>query len=86
MTEEASLAEASIEGMSFEEAMAELEGVVEKLEKGEVPLEELITLYERGARLKAHCEAKLKAAEERVERLTLDPQGRAQGTQPFDAE
>ena len=86
MTEEASLAEASIEGMSFEEAMAELEGVVEKLEKGEVPLEESITLYERGARLKAHCEAKLKAAEERVERLTLDPQGRAQGTQPFDAE
>ena len=74
-----------IEDMSFEQAMAELEGVVEKLEKGEVPLEESITLYERGARLKAHCEAKLKAAEERVERLTLDAQGQPKGTQAFDA-
>lgn len=76
---------ASIEEMTFEQAMAELERVVEALEKGEVPLEESITLYERGARLKAHCEAKLKAAEERVERLTLDAQGQPRGTQPFDA-
>ena len=62
--------------------MAELERVVEALEKGEVPLEQSISLYERGARLKAHCEAKLKAAEERVERLTLDGQGQPQGPSP----
>jgi exodeoxyribonuclease VII small subunit len=86
MTDKARREEAPIEGMSFEDAMAELEHVVEALEKGEVPLEESITLYERGARLKAHCEAKLKAAEERVERLTLNSQGQPQGTQPFDAE
>ncbi len=86
MNKEAAVADPGIDEMSFEQAMAELEGVVEKLEKGEVPLEESITLYERGAWLKAHCEAKLKAAEERVERLSLDPQGQPNGTQPFDAE
>lgn len=75
----------AIEKMSFEEAMAELERVVEALEKGDVPLEKSITLYERGAKLKAHCEATLKSAEERVERLTLDAQGTPKGTQPFDA-
>lgn len=80
MTEETPIGE-----MSFETAMAELERVVEALEKGEVPLEESITLYERGARLKAHCEAKLKSAEERVEKLTLDAQGQPRGAEPFDA-
>jgi exodeoxyribonuclease VII small subunit len=77
---------APIDEMTFEQAMAELEQVVERLEKGEVPLEESIGLYERGARLKAHCEAKLKAAEERVERLTLDARGEPRGTQPFDTQ
>ncbi len=76
---------APIEDMSFEQAMAELERVVESLEKGDVPLEESISLYERGARLKAHCEQKLKAAEERVEKLTLDAQGQPRGAEPFDA-
>ena len=85
MTDEAPT-DAPIEEMSFEQAMAELEGVVEKLERGEVPLEESIALYERGAQLKAHCEAKLKAAEERVEKLTLDAHGQPRGAQPFDAE
>jgi exodeoxyribonuclease VII small subunit len=77
--------EAPIEEMTFEQAMAELERVVEALEKGEVPLEESIALYERGAKLRTHCEVKLKAAEERVEKLTLDAQGRPAGTQAFDA-
>ena len=71
---------APIEEMTFEQAMAELERVVETLEKGEVALEESISLYERGARLKAHCEAKLEGAEERVERLTLDGRGEPRGT------
>ena len=69
--------------MSFEEAMAALEGVVTRLERGEVALEESITLYEQGAALKAHCEAKLKAAEEKVEKIRL-AEGRAVGTEPAE--
>lgn len=68
--------------MSFEEAMAELETVVGRLERGDVPLEESITLYERGAALKAHCTARLKAAEERVEQITMGEDGKAVGTTP----
>ncbi|EAR50617.1 exodeoxyribonuclease VII, small subunit [Oceanicola granulosus HTCC2516] len=74
-----------VEEMSFEEAMKELEAVVGKLEHGEVPLEESISLYERGAALKARCEAKLKEAEEKVARLTLDADGNPVGTAPLDA-
>lgn len=57
--------------MSFEEAMAELEQVVGALERGDVPLEKSIKLYERGATLRAHCEDRLKAAEEKVEQIRL---------------
>ena len=60
-----------ISNMSFEEAMKELEATVGKLEHGEATLEESIALYERGAALRAHCEARLRAAEERVEKITL---------------
>lgn len=69
--------------MSFEDAMAELERVVAALEKGDVPLEQSIALYERGAALKAHCAAKLKSAEEKVE-LIRAQEGRAVGTQPAE--
>lgn len=72
--------------MSFEDAMAELERVVDQLDRGEVPLEQSITLYERGQKLKAHCEAKLRDAEERVSKITMGPAGEATGTTPFDAE
>ena len=68
--------------LSFEAAMAELEQVVTKIERGEVALEESITLYERGAELKKHCEAKLKAAEEKVTALTLDRDGAVTGESP----
>ncbi len=68
--------------LSFEAAMAELEQVVTKIERGEVALEESITLYERGAELKKHCEAKLKAAEEKVTALTLDRDGAMIGESP----
>jgi exodeoxyribonuclease VII small subunit len=61
--------------LSFEAALAELEKVVARLESGEVPLEESITLYARGAELKAHCEDKLKAAEARVAEITQGPDG-----------
>ena len=69
--------------LSFEEAMTELEKVVTALERGEVPLEQSIALYERGARLKAHCGEKLKAAEERVEMIRAQ-EGRATGTTPAE--
>lgn len=65
--------------MSFEDAMKELEGVVSQLESGNASLEDSIKLYERGAALRAHCEARLRAAEERVEKITL-AQGQPVGT------
>ncbi|WJY22398.1 exodeoxyribonuclease VII small subunit [Fontisubflavum oceani] len=73
-----------IEEMSFEEAIRELETVVNALDRGDVPLEDSITLYERGAALKARCEAKLKEAEEKVAQITLDADGQATGTTPTE--
>ncbi len=75
-----------VEDMSFEQAMAELEQVVRKLEDGEVALEESILLYERGDALKKRCEKQLQAAEEKVAAITTDASGNASGTKPFDAE
>ncbi|MFZ9133057.1 MAG: exodeoxyribonuclease VII small subunit [Gemmobacter sp.] len=73
----------AIEGLSFEAAMAELEAVVRKLEGGQVALEESIALYERGAALRAHCDARLRAAEERIEMIRA-AEGRATGTTPAE--
>lgn len=70
--------------MSFEEAMAELEQVVRQLESGQVDLANSIALYERGAALKAHCETRLKAAEEKVALITLDANGQPKGTTPVE--
>jgi len=75
---------ADVKEMSFEDALRELEQVVGKLERGEVPLDESIALYERGAALKKRCEAKLKDAEEKVAKLTLDGEGQPTGTAPLD--
>ena len=69
-----------IEGLSFEEALAQLEEIVEKLESGEVPLEKSIDLYERGAALRERCTQKLKGAKMRIERVV---EGGA-GTVPLD--
>ncbi|QDY70035.1 exodeoxyribonuclease VII small subunit [Qingshengfaniella alkalisoli] len=73
-----------IEQMTFEQAMKELETVVGQLESGDVELDKSIALYERGAKLKAHCEAKLKAAEEKVAAITLDENGQPKGTAPVE--
>ncbi|MGC8201155.1 exodeoxyribonuclease VII small subunit [Aliiroseovarius sp. PTFE2010] len=70
--------------MSFEEAMAELERVVGQLDRGDVPLEASIKLYERGAELKARCEVKLKEAEEKVAKITLDRDGNPTGATPVE--
>ena len=72
-----------IEAMSFEDALAELEEIVTRLESGAGKLEESISAYERGARLKAHCEARLKAAQQRVQKISLGVDGSI-GTEPID--
>ena len=77
------MSETPVEDMTFEQAMAELERVVGQLESGNVPLEQSIALYERGAALKARCEAMLKDAEEKVAAITLDRDGAPTGTAAF---
>ena len=78
------MSEKPVAEMSFEEAMAELESVVTRLESSNVALEESIKLYDRGAALKAHCEVKLKEAEEKVAQITLNAEGEPTGTKPFE--
>ncbi|ARU02634.1 exodeoxyribonuclease VII small subunit [Yoonia vestfoldensis] len=73
-----------VDQMSFEDAIKELETVVGQLERGDVALDQSIALYERGAALKARCEAKLKEAEEKVARITLGETGQPTGTAPLD--
>ena len=75
-----------ISALSFEKALAALEDIVARLEAGKVDLEESIKIYERGEALRKHCEAKLKEAEARIEKITLDPAGRPTGTTPLDVE
>lgn len=77
------MADRKISEMSFEEALTELEAIVGRLERGDAPLEESITIYERGAKLKAHCEGTLKAAQMKVDKIVLDGQGNA-STADFD--
>ena len=64
-----------VANLSFEAALGELEGIVSRLEQGAVDLEDSISLYERGQALKSHCEAKLKSAEGRLEKLVLGANG-----------
>ncbi len=71
----ASETSAPVDELSFEAALKELETIVAKLERGEVDLEESIAIYERGAALKAHCEAKLKSAELKVEQIVQGKDG-----------
>lgn len=73
---------AEIQAMSFEQAMQALEQIVGQLESGQVDLERSITLYERGALLRQHCEAKLKSAEMRVEQIVQNAAGEAVGAEP----
>ena len=70
--------------MPFEAALAELESIVDKLEKGATPLEESIKIYERGEALKAHCDRLLREAEMRIEKITLGADGKPKGTEPLD--
>ncbi|MDD9978905.1 MAG: exodeoxyribonuclease VII small subunit [Boseongicola sp.] len=76
------MSDTPVSEMSFEDAMRALEDVVNRLEAGDVPLEDSIKLYERGAELKAHCQKKLAEAEEKVAQITLDKDGQPTGTAP----
>ena len=75
---------AEIKKLSFERAIEELESIVKRLEEGKVPLEESVTIYERGEALKRRCEELLRQAEARVEKITLDASGKPIGTEPLD--
>ncbi|HET9718326.1 MAG TPA: exodeoxyribonuclease VII small subunit [Pseudolabrys sp.] len=72
--------------MPFERAIEELESIVKDLEGGKVPLEQSVALYERGEALKKRCEELLRQAEARVEKITLDANGRPTGSEPLDVD
>lgn len=72
--------------LPFEVALKELEAIVDQLEKGDVKLEESIELYDRGERLKKRCDALLQAAEMRIEKISLGPDGKPKGIEPLDKE
>jgi exodeoxyribonuclease VII small subunit len=79
MSEDPAIAE-----LSFEAALKRLEAIVHRLESGEASLEESITLYAEGDRLRSQCEARLQAAQARIEKISVRPDGTAGGVQPFD--
>ena len=70
--------------LSFEKALEELEKIVDRLERGDVALEESIAIYERGEALRARCDALLKAAELKIEKIKTGRQGEATGTEPLE--
>jgi exodeoxyribonuclease VII small subunit len=70
--------------LSFEEALKRLEEIVRTLERGEAPLDQSIELYQEGDRLKRHCEARLKAAQARIEQIAFGSDGKPAGAKPFD--
>jgi exodeoxyribonuclease VII small subunit len=75
----------AITELSFEEALKRLEAIVQRLESGDATLDESISLYAEGDKLRAQCEARLQSAQARIDRLTVGGDGRPSGTQPFDA-
>jgi exodeoxyribonuclease VII small subunit len=75
-----------IDQLSFEAALKELEQIVRSLELGTAPLDTSIELYQRGDQLKRHCEARLKAAQERIEQISIGPDGQPAGTVKFNVD
>ena len=76
--------EQDIGKLSFEKALAELEAIVTRLERGDVPLEESVSIYERGEALKKRCETLLNQADERVQKISADKDGNALAAEPLD--
>lgn len=85
MSDKSAATHADVAGLSFEKALGELEQIVQKLEGGNVPLEDSIAIYERGEALKKRCEALLRDAETRVQKITLAADGSPAGATPLDA-
>lgn len=85
MTDETT-SNADVKAMTFEQALEALERIVDDLERGDVPLDQSIRIYERGEALKAHCDQLLKAAEDKVEKIRLSRDGKPMGTEPLDGE
>ena len=75
----------NVDQLSFEDALKRLEEIVRTLEKGEAPLDQSIELYQEGDRLRRHCEARLKNAQERIEQIAFGGDGKPAGLKPFDA-
>ena len=86
MPDPAPPAQPPIADLSFEAALRRLEEIVRKLEAGDTPLDQAIDLYAEGDRLKQQCEARLKAAQARIEKIQLGRDGQPSGTAPFDGE
>lgn len=78
------MSDTPVDEMTFEQAMAELEQVVSKLERGDVALDDLVSLSERGSLLRKRCDTKLKEAEEKVAAIILDGDGAPTGTKPVE--
>ncbi|WP_306119629.1 MULTISPECIES: exodeoxyribonuclease VII small subunit [unclassified Roseitalea] len=74
---------ADVSGLPFEKALDELEKIVDRLERGDVALEESIAIYERGEALRARCDTLLKAAELKIEKIKTGRAGEATGTEPL---
>ena len=72
---EPAMTDDEIAALSFEQALAKLEDIVGKLESGKAELEQSIAMYALGARLKAHCQARLDAAQLQVEKIVMGPSG-----------
>ncbi|WP_067790315.1 exodeoxyribonuclease VII small subunit [Paraurantiacibacter namhicola] len=72
-----------IADMTFEDALRALEDTVRKLESGEVPLDDSIKLYERGEALRKACQARLDAAQAKIEQIVANADGQATATKPF---
>ena len=75
-----------VAAMSFEKALEALEKIVDDLERGDVPLDQSIRIYERGEALKSHCDRLLKSAEDKVEKIRLSREGKPVGVEPLDGE
>jgi exodeoxyribonuclease VII small subunit len=75
---------AAIADMTFEQALIALEEIVQQLERGDVPLDQSITLYERGEKLRGACQQRLDTAQARIEKIVAGADGRPTGTAPLD--
>jgi exodeoxyribonuclease VII small subunit len=86
MAEDSKTEQGDLSQLSFEDALRALESIVRRLESGDVPLDESISLYAQGEELRKRCLERLQAAEARIQKLTIDPAGAVTGAQPFGAD